>query len=553
MDIKKKIRLIARQHLTLLGTGWFVQVLLAVSSSVLVTDYLSKAIADVTLKKGWDIVKGDILAFLMVSFAVLLLRTANDFLSFARSRVTECALEDEGFSYLYRIKYTDEIKKDELHAHLSETLAEYNNLYYSYISSGLNIFVTLTASGIYALSIHWVALVTFLLLGLVTLVLFGQDMGGLVEVRERCREHGSAVYSDLWERVENLEMERYLSRKKVFRKFRQDTKAYVGDRVQGNKIELKADLYSELGGVCAILLMAFLGFWVSGFKFDERIVDILALTLIVPSISQGVFSLPGLKANRKKLEGISRVLERYLDFEVWDENEESAGGLAQKLSVDGVAVSYISGGEVLRDVCFTLHGGDFIALTGENGSGKSTLLKTIAGMHPLSEGRIVLSDEGDVRICGENFRKQIYYFEQIPTVIPGTLEENILLGSKMEKERYTEALKKALLTDFAHPDDIDKSNVSEGERQKIAFARIFYHHYRLLLLDECTARLDEDTEQKLLGALAEYIAAEKAMALAACHRETFLPYVMGRMRIENGKIMLASQDKGTDGRWTDGK
>ena len=163
---------------------------------------------------------------------------------------------------------------------------------------------------------------------------------------------------------------------------------------------------------------------------------------------------------------------------------------------------------MLQNISFELFKGKSIAITGPSGSGKSTIINLMLGLVDPINGKI-LYNETDMVMAINSWRHQIAYLPQETFWINDTIRANIALGVNSENiddKKIKECIKKVQLSDFVGnlKNGID-TNVSErglsisgGQRQRIAFARAFYFNRDVLILDEPTSSIDEDTEREIL-------------------------------------------------------
>ena len=161
-------------------------------------------------------------------------------------------------------------------------------------------------------------------------------------------------------------------------------------------------------------------------------------------------------------------------------------------------------GEQLRFPDFEVKQGEKILLTGESGAGKSTLFKLILDELTPSSGQITFKDKNG-KFLKPNLN-QIGYIPQDPVLFPGTIQENITLfnDSLNEKAKYW-AEKVQLGTDLTKfPQgiktkvDLDKNNLSGGQRQKVVLARTQVYESKLVLIDEGTSAIDSKNTQIIL-------------------------------------------------------
>ena len=170
-----------------------------------------------------------------------------------------------------------------------------------------------------------------------------------------------------------------------------------------------------------------------------------------------------------------------------------------------------------------------ILLDGESGCGKSTLLKLMCGLYQPESGEVILF-AGSNKISGEKLEEYISYVEQASVIINGTLEENILFGDYWDSidtgrrhKILEDAVKKAELQEFYKSLKEGKDTIlgsggrqlSFGEKQRISIARALAKPHKILIMDEPTAHIDEQTENKIL----ENILSSDENTIIVTHRE----------------------------------
>jgi len=173
--------------------------------------------------------------------------------------------------------------------------------------------------------------------------------------------------------------------------------------------------------------------------------------------------------------------------------------------IDGLAARdlHVARGEraVLREVSFDAPKRTVVALVGPSGAGKSTLLRCLNRLHVPDRGRVLLDGEDTAALDPCTLRRRVGLVGQTPVMLPGSVRENVAYGldapTAADAGRLTRALREAGLdTSFL---DRAASELSGGERARVALARALTRAPELLLLDEPTAALD--------AAVARHIAA----------------------------------------------
>ena len=169
------------------------------------------------------------------------------------------------------------------------------------------------------------------------------------------------------------------------------------------------------------------------------------------------------------------------------------------------------GYEAVRDASLELQAGEFVSIVGRSGSGKSTLLAMLGALTPPTEGTLLL-DGIDVWELSETERatfrcRQIGFVFQFPSLLSNlTALDNIavpaLLGRTMNSaEAYARAHNLLVRVGLADHADAYPGHMSGGEQRRVAIARALINSPRLLLADEPTSDLDEDTESDIIELL----------------------------------------------------
>jgi ATP-binding cassette subfamily B protein len=201
------------------------------------------------------------------------------------------------------------------------------------------------------------------------------------------------------------------------------------------------------------------------------------------------------------------------------------------VAYDDVSFRYNQVGEqserVLTDVSFTADPGEYIGLVGPTGAGKTTLVKLLLRMYDVDEG------EGSIRIDGtdirdvtiDSLRTTISYVSQESFLFYGTVRENIAYGRPdTDDERIREAAEQAGAHDFIEklPDEYETMvgergvKLSGGQRQRISLARAILRDPDILILDEATSHVDNETEVLIQNSLDDLI--ENRTTFAIAHR-----------------------------------
>lgn len=201
-------------------------------------------------------------------------------------------------------------------------------------------------------------------------------------------------------------------------------------------------------------------------------------------------------------------------FELMDRPRQAYGDDDRDLQsgtieFDHVSFAYRDDRLVLQDIDLKVPSRSFVALVGHTGSGKSTLASLLMGYYPLTEGEIRLDGRPLATLSHAVLRKGVAMVQQDPVVLADTFFANVTLGRPFSEEQVWEVLEKVQLAELASGlhDNIHTrlgeqgNNLSVGQKQLLALARVLIDTPQVLILDEATASIDSGTEQAIQQAL----------------------------------------------------
>lgn len=191
---------------------------------------------------------------------------------------------------------------------------------------------------------------------------------------------------------------------------------------------------------------------------------------------------------------------------------------------------------ILRNADLELKGGECILLSGKNGSGKSTLLRILAGLLKPDSATINTGLESlSWKKARKAIRQQTMYLYQEPYMFDGTVSRNLGYAVQDNKSAYqiTHALKWANLE---HRADTSAKCLSGGERQRVALAQAWLKQPSVLLLDEPTANMDEESRRSTEDLLCKFKQMGTAILIASHDVNHFHHAMDKRLLLEDGEI-----------------
>lgn len=215
-------------------------------------------------------------------------------------------------------------------------------------------------------------------------------------------------------------------------------------------------------------------------------------------------------------------LEKIIDNPPLKQSQRKFEGTGYDISFENVSFSYDST-EVVHGINLSLKEGQLTALVGESGSGKSTLAKLLVHFYDLDSGRITLGGQDISDMSIEALNEKISYVSQEQFLFNTSLYDNILIGKpQATKKEVLEAARRAQCEEFLKrlPNGIDTmakdggKMLSGGERQRISLARALLKDAPVIVLDEATAFIDPENEEKMNKAISEIVFQKTVLVIA---------------------------------------
>ena len=215
--------------------------------------------------------------------------------------------------------------------------------------------------------------------------------------------------------------------------------------------------------------------------------------------------------------------EEFLDLK--DDNQLRNGN-AINTDIGEIAIKNISfqyeERKIIDDLSLFIKRGQKIAFVGESGSGKSTVIKILLGLLKYNQGEICLGDMKLSGICLNNLYDKVSYISQDVPVFDGTIKENLVFEKNVSKEQMLDALSEVqlshLVENLAEGLDTEIGEkgtcLSGGEKQRLAFARLWFENPELVILDEATSAMDNLTEENVMKSVMQKMKDKTVIAIA---------------------------------------
>lgn len=236
-------------------------------------------------------------------------------------------------------------------------------------------------------------------------------------------------------------------------------------------------------------------------------------------------------------------------FSFLDEKEDTGLGSVTGVKFKGqiefknISFAYENDKNVLHDVSFTVPEGKFIGVVGHTGSGKSTLMSLLERYYDLEHGQILIDGVNYKNYSKQDIRNNIGIILQDASIFEGTIKSNVEFGVDASDEMIEDILLKIGASKFVnnyskgihHEVSYMGENLSTGEKQLIAFARILLRNPSIIVLDEATANIDTETEGLIQHSLS--VLAENRTTFVIAHRLSTIRNADMIYVMEDGKIV----------------
>ncbi|MDF1614613.1 ABC transporter ATP-binding protein [Desulfurivibrio dismutans] len=200
----------------------------------------------------------------------------------------------------------------------------------------------------------------------------------------------------------------------------------------------------------------------------------------------------------------------------------------------------------MNRVSLQIEEGDFISIVGHSGSGKTTLVSVIGGILRPTSGRVLFEQDDicamdDVQLSGYRNRKIGFMF-QFASLLPMlTARENVMLAALFGRERSAEERQRAdhllELVGIGERAGAYPGELSGGQQRRVAIARALMNNPRMLLADEPTGDLDEETEAEIMSLLGKINREQQVTMLLITHNGALARTADRMLRMRQGSLI----------------
>lgn len=312
-------------------------------------------------------------------------------------------------------------------------------------------------------------------------------------------------------------------------------------------------LFLEILGVMVLGLLIQL--YVLGDKIDnDLVIDmslyVFGLVKILPSISKILNNFSTIKSGSTAINIVHKDLSQTYFKDQKNKNNIKIN-FNNEINFKGINYRYPNTSKyILKNLNFEIKKGEKIIICGESGQGKSTFLDLLLGLINPSRGQ-VLVDGVNIKKNFKNWRKKIGYVPQDIYLFDDDIKKNVAIGletNEIDSNKVIKALKKSSLNKYLknnNKKNINMNvgengiNLSGGQKQRIAIARALYKTSNLLIFDEATSGLDEQTEIEIIKDILKL--GEDTTIIFVTHRTYLNKYFDKMYELRSKKLILKNE------------
>ncbi|VVB76368.1 putative ABC transporter ATP-binding protein [Candidatus Tiddalikarchaeum anstoanum] len=306
-----------------------------------------------------------------------------------------------------------------------------------------------------------------------------------------------------------------------------------------------SDTLSGLISFLPILLIL----WYGGYQvLDGKITvgELIALYTYIGLVFEPVSKIVNSNVEiQDEMVMVKRVFE-YLDAKPLINDDKDAVKIKNVkgcIEFRNVSFSYDSGKPVLSNVNFTIMPDEKIGIIGPSGGGKTTISNLLCRFYDVTKGEILIDGINIKKIAAESLRCCIGVVTQEPVMFNLSIKENIKYGTDASMEQVINAAKLAQIHNFiiklpkGYETRLDErgTNISQGEKQRIAIARVLLHNPKIIIFDEATSSVDSASEKKIQDALKQLMKYRTVIIIA--HKISTIKNVDRVLVLENNTIL----------------
>ena len=362
----------------------------------------------------------------------------------------------------------------------------------------------------------------------------------------RVRTELAKLNAFVQEHIAGMEIIQLFAREKeTFDKFDERSMAYYDSTMEQMKIMAVFNPFISFSSSFAAALII----WFGGGKYLEGTITIGILFVFLEYVRMFFRPLSDLTEKYNILQSALAAGERVFqvlesdDYIPQVEQPSALDSSGCRIEFKNVTFSYLEDVPVLRNMSFTIEKGESLAIVGPTGAGKSSIINLITRFYDVDSGEVLFNGINVAKVGTSDLRSRIGLVLQDVFLFSGDLRRNIVLNngeygeeslrdviSRVNADAFIDRLPEGLETVLGE----GGLTLSAGERQLLAFSRALAHDPDLLILDEATASIDTETEEKIQDAIEHLLKGRTSIIIA--HRLSTVQKADKILVIDDGEV-----------------
>jgi len=390
--------------------------------------------------------------------------------------------------------------------------------------------LTLISIAVVILYLNWQLALVILLLNPLVMSFYLHVFRKVAKIKKKENKAIEVFQNSLTESLELYNQIRVQNREEYFLNDIDNKAQEIRDR--GYQFGLKSEMALEFSRMLIMyshdiframgILMVLLGLLTIG-----KMLAIFAYAWIIMRPVDKLMNFTHLYFNAKtSIERLNEILKLHPEPKYEAKIDPFKDKKTASIRLENLSFSYDGKVDVLKNINLEIKAGEKVAIIGQTGSGKSTLAQILIGLYPISLGNIYYNEHEIREIGYKKVRENVGFVLQSPLMFNNSLRFNLTLGKDYKDKEIYQVLKVAQLYDFVDGlenklDTVIGKNgtkLSGGQKQRLSIARVLLDNPKIIIFDESTSSLDNETEDKLLNALESYI--EDKTIITIAHRRT---------------------------------
>lgn len=308
-------------------------------------------------------------------------------------------------------------------------------------------------------------------------------------------------------------------------KFVKKQLAYAKNEMKSLTVQTIPSRLLEIVALLAVVILVIYGFFYSTNPSEVRILGalfVISIFRLIPAVNRVMVSMMNIKIYKYTADELLKSAQN-------QKEKSNPIAFTKEIKLKNIVYQYPgSDFPLIKNINLALKTGEVVGLTGDSGSGKSTIVKILLQLLKQKSGDIVIDGKVLTEKSELTWQQMIGYVGQQPYVLNGTIKENVGLAEEdADDEVIKNALSMAGLKEYATEKMIrykvgeNGAKLSEGQKHRLALARVIYKGQKIIILDETTSALDDKTEDRVMNTL-KNLAENQFCLLIIAHRKNVL-------------------------------